>query len=342
MFYAIAKEFKKNTSKTIDANAFARLLKGKAAQGFELRSPYDGSPLYFVPSSQRQGDSKTVRAHFARAAGYGGQDHICDHSNETHTRLADAVRQGARVLLSINTPLLYPEIDFSETAPHAAPRGGKSYLDWLNTYKGRYITVSVKSANDAVRSIRTIASVKGNGPGWHNSIFALHRGGVLPYESFVLRPQPEKGYAALEGLYGRLRDKGGIRIGQERVLGMPHLVQFKPTKKMLGEGSRAQSISGTSARVSQGRDHYLFSRLIFPNGQEEEQTDDYQELKNTVLTNPGGVWVLASPSITWRPDAEEAMHKGKMLRWVIDDIATQTASIGSFSRRMQCPAPQAA
>ncbi len=265
------------------------------------------APMGFHRSYWRKGFEEKVSACFARAAGYGDNDHVFDH--ESARNLSESLEEGKHVLLSLNLDLSYRALDFRKmNAPEGTP-----LEQWIGRNRRNYMSVSVKSASELRGVIKDIHSISPE----HfrdGKISALYRGGVLPYASFYLGANEQR----LSTLHNEMAAlKGALPKGETRAIGFPRLMRFKPTKKTLqykgADGLRGNVIWRDESKTR------LFSQLVFSDENEKtsaEQIRIFERLRSA----QEGLYVVASPSIS----RGHLRGEWRQLRWIINDFDRQT------------------
>jgi hypothetical protein len=285
------------------------------AQRFQLVTKGTQKPLVYRGPYTRMGHEERVKPHFAYAAGHAPpQSHIFKREPES---FEESVRKGKKVLLTLNTDLSHVNPDFRNTAVESCLTLEK----FQQENEGKYVTYAIHDAADAVDAIKKIHGLlQTHEPKakMDDRVFALYRGGVLPYHQFFLGDRRED----IADLYDHMKANiAGTIHGQTRMIGMPRLIRFVPSRSTQEE----KGLKGLKGAVYQpkGAAASYFSRLVFAD-ENVKETPAYKALREQILQNKEGVYVLACPTITI--GAEE--NGWRMMRWVINDIAAQTAPTG--------------
>jgi len=275
----------------------------------DLVCPDTALPVVFRAGHSRQGNEIIVRPCFAYGAGYApARDHFFDRS------FSDSFRQAAidekNIILSLNTDLSYRPLNFRNIHDSSA----SSLEDWMSQHKGNYISVGIHSAADAIRKIKAIRQ---HNPAYplNDKVFALYRGGILPYRDFYIGNRQN----ALCRTYNALHSgNGGVTVGNTNIVGLPRLLKFQITQTTLNENG-TQGLKGNGF-YDQDSKAPFFSRLIFSNDDERKNTPEYRSLFNTAAQHQRtGIFVLASPVVSRNENG-----KWHMMRWVINNIDAQT------------------
>ncbi len=331
MEYAIVFNMKSGVSRRMSASEFERLFVGneqlgltakyaKAAANYVAVSPKDGLPLRFSRSYKKQGNEDIVPAHWAKPDGFGNHDHIFGEPEKQN--LAKALDAGKAVLLSLNMDLAPQPISYEGIKE----KNGQNLIDWIGVNKGRYISIPIHNAQEALDIIRQI---KQHDPSIKvaKRVSAVYEGAVVPYHNFYLGTRSN----FFSGLYEAMqKGRAGIPLGEGRMIGFPRLIHFVPldsTKKEKGnrglKGNHFKSVTGMPQ----------FSQLIFKNEDDKLQTEPYKALRDELVGHPEGIYVLACPSITVVDPKERSPRQWKMMRWVISDIGLQTAAVDPAAKR---------
>lgn len=270
------------------------------------------APMSFHHTYWRKGYEEKVSACFARAAGYGDNDHVFDHNRAQN--LSENLKAGKNVLLSLNLDLSYRALDFRKMkAPSDVP-----LEQWISRSRSNYVSVSVSSV-EALRAV--IKSIYAQSPDHFSQgkVGALYRGGVLPYSSFYLGAKRER----LSDLYEDMsRLKGALPKGETRAIGFPRMIRFEPTKTTL-EKKGCEGLKGNVYWREESRTR-LFSQLVFSD--EQEKTDAEQiRIFEKLRESQRGLYVLASPSIS----RGYLRGEWRQLRWIINDFDRQTLPVPS-------------
>ena len=278
----------------------------------ETNAPDSGLPLNFRKSYRRTGDTEPVRATWVLPAGYGDHDHVLGPSQQES--LDEAVQGGQRVLLSINMPLVKQDASFE----NIKERGAKRYEDWVTDNGGNYITVSIKSARQAVDTIKKVADLVGEN--LHRTVFAVHRGAVVPYANFYLGDQRTKMSQLFDAMqHGR----SSVPLGESRIIGFPRLFAFVPSTTSM-QASAKKGFKGNHLQRNGGKP--FMNHLVIANPEEVKAGEPYRVLEEDI-SHGVPQHVLASPSTTkTNGDDGDEWH---MLRWSIHDINTQTMPLDS-------------
>ncbi|TVQ85914.1 MAG: hypothetical protein EA357_00015, partial [Micavibrio sp.] len=262
MFEAIVKDLRTQTYTRIDAETFERDIAGNARlqiaanvpdwhARFVFTDPDTAAPMHFRATHWQQGYEKRIRACFARAAGYGDQDHVFDRT-KTSKNVQEALREGHKILLSLNADLSYRALDYRQMKMTLS----QPLERWIEHNRDRYLSVSLKSADEVVQTIKTIHVYAPDA--LKTSVFALYRGGVMPYPRFYIGKNEEKLGSIFDGMKG-LYDS--LPRGETRAIGFPRLMRFVPTKTTL-EQKGVKGLKGNSF-WRQEYERRLFSQLVF-------------------------------------------------------------------------------
>lgn len=291
------------------------------AEKTELRVPGTDVPVHVRRGHTRLGNEQNVRPHFARAAGYGDHDHIFERERET---LEEAVRSGKMIVLSLNTDLSHLALNFRGDLAQDC----MTFEQFQDRTQGEYVTVSVRSAREAVERIKAIRALDPK-INLNDRVVALHRGGVIPYKAFYLGNRDED----IAELYAEMEaSREGVAHGETRVVGFPRLIRFVATASTKREEGR-RGLKGNRIDVADAR-AVCFSQLVFSDAR-ARRTAAYRQLEGQVLQNLDGVYVLACPSITVGRERDPDFD-WQQLRWIITDIRAQTSPA---IRNGQTPAP---
>ncbi len=266
------------------------------------------APMHFHRTHWRNGNEARVSACFARAAGYGDQDHIFDHDHQT---LPQAVAAGKKVLLSLNTDLSYRPVNYRSL--HMPGVG--TLEDYIAHNRRNYISVSVTGAGEAIETVKALNKLDGD---LHKErLSVLYRGAVMPWGQFYLGGNDEK----LCAVYDDLKTlRGGLKRGETRAIGFPRLMRFQPTKTTLDE----KGTKGLKGNPIWRDEHQrrLLSQLIFSD--EREKTSQEQiRIYRALSESPKGLYVMAAPTISRGVNARSS--EWQHLRWIINDFDRQTS-----------------
>lgn len=295
-------------SQTMTALEYERVFKGKPEEAdLEAYSPKDGLPLTFRKSHSREGNAKLVTACWSRPPGFGDQDHIFDHEQQT---LRQALRAGKKILLSLNVDLTsHSDLTFEGMKEKDSSDIGR----WIGQNRGNYISIPIHNVQEAASVIKKISEFDG-GKSPDDKVFALYRGAVVPYKHFYLGPRKQD----ISDLYDALQKRrAGVPIGETRIIGFPRMIRFIPTDSMQQEHGQ-RGLKGIHIQRQVGKP--LFSSLVFEHHDQELKTPDYERLRDELSHEKGGVYIMACPSTTVGEDPT----KWHQIRWVINDINKQT------------------
>lgn len=291
----------------IEADSFKAFQETLLPSEFKLVDPDRATPVIFKKAHTRRGNEEHVRAHFAAAAGYGIEDHVFDRQSKN---IRQAVRDGTKILLSLNDDLSYRALDFREMEGDTVHK----LEQWMDVQNGNHISVSVRSAEECLKTLMKIKDMTDEKNVLSRQVFALYRGGVVPYRKFHISDVAREH----TGLYDALaQGHEGVAIGETRMVGFPRLMRMSLTDSTYREGGR-RGLKGNAIWREEARKN-LFSRLIFAD-EGYEKTPAYRDLRVKMLGMRGvDHYVLASPSITLGKDD----GKWQMLRWIITDPKSQ-------------------
>lgn len=320
----VALVFNKETgfSREMTATEFERLYRGNETLGIHAAHPEEAHnleaisvdsavPLTFRRSFTRMGNEEIVKACWVRPPGFGDHDHV--FNRQAYQGLADALKQGKAVLLSLNLDLASRPVTF-ENLPE---KGARNLKEWIAGNRGNYISVPIHSAQEARAAILRVHELDPE-HSLNGRVFALHKGAVVPYRNFFLGHREDD----ISHLYNALQHRrAGVPIGETRIIGFPRLFQLVPTSTTVSEQA-TKGIKGNTIKQPEGKP--LFSSLIFTNHDEALKSDPYKILTSELLAHrQEGVYVLASPSVT----VGEPQDDWKMIRWIINDIPAQTTPV---------------
>ncbi len=276
-------------------------------------SPDDGLPLVFHRTYFRMGRTQRVEAHWAKPAGFGNRDHLLEPAQQQ--TLEDGVRAGKSILLSLNLPLTSHPVSFA----HMKEKGAKLFENWVTGNRGNFITVSVRSARQAVETIKQVSAM---GARLSQTVFAMHRGAVVPYDNFYLGDRRSK----MVQLFNAMQEgRAGVPLGENRVIGFPRLFAYVPT----GASSAAPAKNGFKGSLLNQRTGKPFAtNLVFASREETLASDPYRILESEVAGGQAQ-YVLASPGVA-KPQEPDAW---KMLLLVIHDIKAQTMPLDEEARQ---------
>lgn len=301
--------------KAIKAELFEELYGlGNGGANITLVSPNDALPVVFRRSHTRLGNEERVRACFAYAPGYAPEEsHIFDHRKADTLR--QAVASGKNVVLSLNTDLSYRALNFREMQAQGVQR----LEHWMNRQRGNYISVSIRSTKEAVKTLQTIHQTD---PAYsmNNHVFALYRGALLPYRNFYLGLRKPD----LCRLFDDMRDlEGGVKYGETATIGFPRMIRFLPAQTSI-ESNGAKGLKGNRIQRDDVK-KVLLSRLIFSDEQETRNKPSYRGAFNLVAQNKNdGIYVMASPVV----NLKEQNGAWQLMRWVINDPNSQMCERG--------------
>lgn len=270
----------------------------------------DALPLSFRKSHFRMGNSATedggqgvVNACWVRPKGFGDNDHLFGPTQSQ--TLKEGIAAGKSVLLAINMDLTPRPVSFE----HMQEAGAKSLTNWIAERDNGFITIPVKSAEDAVKQIKKAHDLGAS----TNRIFAVHRNAVVPYSNFYLGDKREK----MKQLYSNMQDGfSSVSQGKTRAIGFPRLICFVPTDKTI-ETNGLRGMKGNHINGDTGKPYV--SDLIFTDREEAKATDPYKILQGNIA-DAQPEYVLACPGARITNDP----NGWKMLHWVIKDVGTQT------------------
>ncbi|MFP4386493.1 MAG: hypothetical protein ACLFP8_03620 [Alphaproteobacteria bacterium] len=282
-------------------------------EDLEITHPETGVPLTFRHSHYTHGHYRFVTACWVRPDGHG------DENTRAPENFKKAIQNGKSILLSLNMHLASHPIRFANMTGHNAQNLGS----WVKQNEGNYITVSIKSIQEATQSLGRIREVAGDNAG--SRIFALHRGGVMPFRHFFIG-KPNK----MANLYNDMQNgKGGIQKGGKSFIGFPRLMPFIPTQTTINENG-AKGFKGNHIRAQSGAPY--LTQLTFPNGDYAQETDPYRILREQLTeTNQPAIYVLATPTITL---TQGRPNRWKHMRLSVEDIPAQTMAMDSEAKRL--------
>lgn len=314
---AIAFDKSARQHKQVTADQWARNVEQDPSlpERVELRAPRTNKPVVFRGPYTRMGNEERVRPHFAYAAGHAPpQSHVFEREHET---LEESIRKGKKILLSLNNDFSYVQVDFRGDVTEKA----RKLEGFQRMYEGKYVTLSVHSADEALTAIKKIHGLlRANRPRatMDENVFALYRGGVVPYHQFYLGDRREDVAALYDSMHVQLT---GVLKGATRVVGMPRLIKFIASNTT----RQQEGLKGLKGAVYQphGARGTYFSQLVFSDVH-AKQTDVYAKLRHEVVKSKEGVYVLASPTITIGQAEESGWY---MMRWMISDIEAQTTPV---------------
>jgi hypothetical protein len=318
MFEAIVQDLRVDTYTRMNAESFEREIAGNTRlkivpnvpdwrSRFVFTDPDTAAPMHFRGTHWQQGYEKRVRACFARAAGYGDDDHVFDRT-KTSKSIQDALREGYKILLSLNADLSYRALDYRKMKMTLS----QPLERWMEHNRDRYLSVSVKSVDEALQTIKSIYAFDPNAH--KTSLFALYRGGVMPYSKFYIGKHEGKLGSIFDGMKG-LYD--ALPRGETRAIGFPRLMRFVPTKSTLDE----KGVKGLKGNYFWRPDcnRRLFNQLVFSE-QEKPSDSEYIKRFQAISQSRDGVYVLAAPMMT---RARQSHPEWQMLRWIINDFDRQ-------------------
>ncbi len=273
----------------------------------EAISKDDALPLTFRKSHFRMGRTEHVGACWVRPDGFGDHDHLFDHGEQQ--KLDDAIKDGKKVLLSLNLDLTSRPVSFE----NMREAGADNLENWIGHNRGNFVTVSVKSAEQAIKTIKKTHEM---GRTLGDSVFALHRGAVVPYNNFYLGDNRQK----MSSLYNNMQDGlSGTPHGETRMIGFPRLICFVPTDKTV-ETHGGKGMKGNHLKSDEGKPY--ISNLIFTDREQAMHTDPYQILEGEIASGTPE-YILASPGI----EVSQEKDSWKILHWVIKDAESQTFAL---------------
>ena len=308
-------------SREMSALEFERRYVGNADLGIEPTHPEeaeslkaiskdDALPLSFRKSHFRLGNSATedggpgvVNACWVRPDGFGDQDHLFEGKQKQ--TLEEGIKAGKAVLLAVNMDLTPKPVSFEHMQEH----GARSLKDWIADTRSGFVTVSVKSADQAVKQIKKAVELGAS----TNRIFAVHRNAVVPYSNFYIGDHREK----MTWLYNNMQDgRSGVPVGETITLGFPRLLCFVPTDNTVKTNAQ-RGMKGNHLKTEEGKPYV--SDLIFVDREEAMESDPYKILEGNIAdANPEYVLACPRAKITNDPNG------WKMLHWVIKDVGRQT------------------
>ncbi len=304
------------TQQELDADNFAVLLREypDLKSSVLLRDNETANPVVFRPTSYRDGNEVRVRAHFAFASGYAPHEEHVFNNPKGYSTITEAVEADAKIVLSHNAGLSYRKLDFRQMMfPGALP-----VEEWKGANQGNYISVSVKTAGEAVRKIQTVGAVNED-VRLNDTIFALYRGSVIPYREYFLGQRTQD----MTQLYHNLTNEvSGLALGNSRVVGFPRLFQFVATQRTI-ERKCANGVQGHIA-YADGRVH--FNQLVFsqqPQKAGAEKTEFLSRVWEKLVAGNGELYVMASPSVTIGKEPD----KWAQTRWIVTDVDSQLMPI---------------
>ncbi len=273
----------------------------------EIASSDNALPLKFRRSYYRNGGEEFVRACWVRPDGFGDDDHIFERDQQN---FKEAVLAGKSVLLSLNLRLSSIPVSFRNMPGHDA----KNLEEWISEKHGSYITVSVNSVEDTIKSLGRFRELAGDSAG--ERVFAMHMGAVVPFKNFFIGTQRK-----IASLYNDMQNGfGGVSLGNTRFIGFPRLMPFIPTAPTIKSGA-AKGLKGNHVKAEKGKPY--LAQIVFDKRDEDRNTDDYQRLRNSLVGGEQAVYVLATPSITRPASRDDWKH----MRLSVDNITAQTLAI---------------
>ncbi|MFP4098227.1 MAG: hypothetical protein ACLFU1_05530 [Alphaproteobacteria bacterium] len=121
-------------------------------EDLEITHPETGVPLTFRHSHYTHGHYRFVTACWVRPDGHG------DENTRAPENFKKAIQNGKSILLSLNMHLASHPIRFANMTGHNAQNLGS----WVKQNEGNYITVSIKSIQEATQSLGRIREVAGD------------------------------------------------------------------------------------------------------------------------------------------------------------------------------------
>ncbi len=324
---AIVFNTKSGFSKEMDAAEFEREYVGNPDLGIEPKhgddldalsvvSKDDALPLTFRKSHYRMGRTEFVNACWVRPDGFGDQDHFFDHGQQQN--LEDAVKSGKSVLLSLNLDLSPRPVSFEDMQEN----GAQKLDNWIGENRGNFITVSIKSVEQAVKAIKKVHEL---GADPNKSVFALHRGAVVPHRNFYLGDNRKK----MENLHNNMQQGfSGVALGETRMIGFPRLICFVPTDKTV-ETAGAKGMKGNHLKADSGKPYV--SNLIVANREEVLDSDPYKILEQQIGEGKPE-YVLACPGAIIGAD-NNVQEGWKILHWVIKDVDAQVMPLDEDAQK---------
>ena len=314
---AIVFNKKSGHAEEMTATEFENLFRGNKPLGINpvrpgeeehliVTSPNDDIPLTFRRSHYRNGEEEFVQACWVRPEGFGDDNHIFNHNTKA---FKNAVLSGKAVLLSLNLKMASRPISFRNMSGH----GAQNLEKWATQRQGSYITVSINSVEDTIKTLKRTHELAGN---IGNRIFAVHRGAVVPFRNFFVGTE-----SGMVGLYNDMhRGVGGVASGNERIIGFPRLMPFLPTHTTI-ESAAKKGLKGNYIKAEKGKPY--LTQLVFDGKAGVRDTDPYKILEDNIINDPQAVYVLAIPSISCPVD----MLKWKHMRLNIKNIPAQIFAI---------------
>lgn len=309
----------------MSAPEYERLYRGNKALGIEAMHPgedkdlafvsaKDGTPLTFRGSYDRAGRTGFIAAHWARQKGFGDQDHIFPRNDNSRvSTIKQALEEERVLLLSLNMELASRPVSFQDMEE----KGAKRLKDWVGEHRGQYLSIPVKSVNDALKALKT---ARRYGAVLRDQVFAHHEGAVVPYRNFYLGDKRDH----MLSLQRTMKEgKGGVPIGNTRMIGFPRLMCFVPTDTTIDPpDERAHTaLHGNHLKRYQGKPFY--THLVFTHKDDALAIDPYKILEGDITAGHAH-YVLASPSVTVGEDPKQFAA----MRWNINAIDLQTQKLG--------------
>lgn len=285
-------------------------------KNYELYSSIDANPVVFKNAHTKLGNEIKIAEHFAYASGYGQEDHLYERNEKkASTSIKKAVESGKYFLLSINTDTSHRPLNFRQMRG----QNGTTLEKWMDRKRGNYISVSVRSAEETIDKLKNLHKHGLPRDQFKHRVFALYRGGILPFENFYLGSSPKK----LQPLFDQVHDlKTGVPMKYgTRALSFPRLIKFRPSKDTLKYPNKGYPSGNVIEDPESNKTSY--SQLIFAD-KDVRETDAYKTLIDDIVDRNKDVFILSSASVTVpRPKRTTQGKLWEQLRWNIDDIDAQ-------------------
>jgi hypothetical protein len=349
---ALVHNTKTNKDYMTTAGKLERRLKSKPdlLQDLEFTTVDKKVTLHFHFTSWSNGRDTKRAAHFAAAAGTVYKPHaVKAQKAEKEKSFAEKIADGQKILLTLNSNLSHRSVNFRNIKYPVTQK----FETWVGENAKNYIPLSVLSAEQAVKHMRRVYNILAQQfsdkqelrDEFEKCVYAVYCGGVMSFNQFNIGNDPDKLsqlsanlHNQIDGVYVEDHNKnktGKIEI-EKRVIGLPKLFRFFPTHRTIEKQAKHQILGNF---VENHERHVMnISQIIFSQGDDKgEGTQEYHSLrekimncKNPVAPEKGGIIVLASPSITWKPNLnvyEYDRSKGKPwehMRLLVESIPLQT------------------
>jgi hypothetical protein len=320
---ALVHNTKTNKEYVIAADRLEKRLKRNSGllENLEFTTEDKKVPLRFHFSNWSGGYDTKRSAYFSAEPGIVETPHVFTRKSEKEKSFGEKVADGQRVLLTLNSNLSHRLVNFRNIKYPVTQK----YETWLGENAKNYISVSVHSAEQTIKQMRRtynfLATQFSNKielrEEFEKCVHAAYRGGVMTFNQFNVGNDAEKLSQLPANLHNQIggvyvEDYKKLKSGkieiEKKVIGLPMMFRFFPTKRTL-EAQAKQQIRGNFVE-NHDRHVMNISQLVFAHGDDKEGgTEEYHTLREKILNceNPlapekGGIIVLASPSITWKPN----------------------------------------